>query len=233
MYKRVIVLTILIINLITTVNIKLVQAAPVGLDLARMANEVLIDIDNKEELDKIRLDYRNDSYDPLSGCNLRHSSNINHLEYITQKIQQIEDANKQQINISILSENEIQQLFQELNSKSHIPFGYPEDGCYARAQEMSLILDKKGVTTGKVFIEGDLRVDTTNSPKGYVEWWYHVAPIVFVKKNNKLVSTQALQYKVIDKQGVDAKYVQVYANIVTNKSYQLSGEIEKISSIKI
>lgn len=186
MNKRLILLKILIINLITTVNIELLQAAPVGLDLARMENQVLIDIDNKEQLGKIRHEYENDSYNPLTGCNLRDSSNINDLEYITQKVQQIEDANKKQINISILSESEIQQLFQELSSQSHIPFGYPEDGCYARAQEMSLILDKKGITTGKVFIEGDLRVDTTNSPKGYVEWWYHVAPIVFVNKDNKL-----------------------------------------------
>ncbi len=92
----------------------------------------------------------------------------------------IEDNNGVLIQISVLSEQRIQEYFNLMKSQPHIPFSYPEDGCYARAQEMSLILEQYGVVTGKVFLQGDLRVETNNSPKGYVEWWYHVAPIVLV-----------------------------------------------------
>lgn len=59
---------------------------------------------------------------------------------------------------------------------------YPDDGCYARAAlanrtlfEMFLPVPKK------VFAFGNLRVETENSPQGFVSWWYHVAPIIEVK----------------------------------------------------
>ncbi len=89
------------------------------------------------------------------------------------------------IDISMVSEDFAKELFDEMASQPHIPFAYPEDGCYARAHEMSRLLEEKGIITGKVFIEGSLRVETPNSPKGYVEWWYHVAPIIKVKKGEK------------------------------------------------
>ena len=83
-------------------------------------------------------------------------------------------------------------------------------------------IEKSDMNTESVWQYEQMDLHKTGQLKNYT-----------VKKNNKLVSTQALQYKVIDKQGVDAKYVQVYANIVTNKSYQLSGEIEKTVVSKI
>jgi hypothetical protein len=98
----------------------------------------------------------------------------------------VEDNNGEEIQISVLTEWEVQEYFNLMKSQSHIPFSYPEDGCYARAQEMSLLLEQYGVVTGKVFIEGDLRVETNNSPKGFVEWWYHVAPIVLVDTGEKV-----------------------------------------------
>jgi hypothetical protein len=87
--------------------------------------------------------------------------------------------------VSIVDLDVATNLFNKMASQEHIPFGYPEDGCYARAHEMSRLMEKEGVITGKVFIEGNLRVETSNSPKGYVEWWYHVAPIVVVKKGQE------------------------------------------------
>ncbi len=55
---------------------------------------------------------------------------------------------------------------------------YPDDGCFARA---SLAIQNLGLTTisvPKVFVFGSLKVNTTNHPRGYVTWWYHVVPIV-------------------------------------------------------
>lgn len=88
------------------------------------------------------------------------------------------------IDVSVISEEYAVELFKYL-AKQKIPFGYPEDGCYARAHRMSIFLDMKGITSGKVFIEGDLNVKTKNSPKGEVSWWFHVAPVVNVRKNGQ------------------------------------------------
>ena len=88
--------------------------------------------------------------------------------------------------ISLLTEEAAQKLFKEMAEQKHIPFCYPEDGCYARAHEMTRLMEKHGVIAGKVFLEGDLKVDTENSPKGYVEWWYHVAPLVAIKKEKTI-----------------------------------------------
>lgn len=97
----------------------------------------------------------------------------------------LSDYRGEDINVSLVSESLAQELFDKVAKKEHIPFGYPEDGCYARAHEMARILEKEGVITAKAFIEGDLRVETSNSPKGYVEWWYHVAPIIQVEVDGK------------------------------------------------
>lgn len=58
---------------------------------------------------------------------------------------------------------------------------YPDDGCYARAEMMNELLSGEGYERPyKIFIFGNLHATTENSPAGYVEWWYHVAPIVKV-----------------------------------------------------
>jgi hypothetical protein len=85
-----------------------------------------------------------------------------------------------EVAVSVISLDHATKLFKYLALQPHIPFRYPADGCYARAHEMSRLMEAAGVISAKVFIEGDLRVNTTNSPNGYVEWWYHVAPIVMV-----------------------------------------------------
>jgi hypothetical protein len=58
-------------------------------------------------------------------------------------------------------------------------FLYPDDGCYARADVMAHELEDLG-RPSKVFVFGNLHVDTDNSPAGFVSWWYHVAPLVVV-----------------------------------------------------
>lgn len=52
---------------------------------------------------------------------------------------------------------------------------YPDDGCYARAALAKKNLHNwKFAAVKKVFVFGNLRVDTANSPAGFVTWWYHV-----------------------------------------------------------
>ena len=89
--------------------------------------------------------------------------------------------------ISLLTPKQAEDIFREMAEQKNIPFCYPEDGCYARAHEMTRLMEKKGIISGKIFLEGDLKVETKNTPKGYVEWWFHVVPLVAVKKGDKIV----------------------------------------------
>ena len=58
-----------------------------------------------------------------------------------------------------------------------IPFLYPDEGCWARAQQMCNIFLSSGANPGKVWNYGDLHVKTRNNPKCKVSWVYHVAPV--------------------------------------------------------
>jgi hypothetical protein len=60
---------------------------------------------------------------------------------------------------------------------------FPDDGCYARAALANRNLFRWfHPVPNKVFVFGNLRVKTPNSPRGSVGWWYHVAPIIEVDK---------------------------------------------------
>jgi hypothetical protein len=65
-----------------------------------------------------------------------------------------------------------------------IPFLYPDDGCWGRAHEMARMVSAEGVAVRKVWLYGDLRVATKNSPACGVSWNYHVAPTLLVEDNN-------------------------------------------------
>lgn len=55
---------------------------------------------------------------------------------------------------------------------------YPDDGCFARASLAIQNLGLTAISVAKVYVFGNLKVNTTNHPRGYVTWWYHVVPIV-------------------------------------------------------
>lgn len=62
---------------------------------------------------------------------------------------------------------------------------YPDDGCWTRASAMAkdFFGPKDNLLNqlprpAKLFVFGNLCVNTDNSPNGAVEWWYHTAPIV-------------------------------------------------------
>jgi hypothetical protein len=69
--------------------------------------------------------------------------------------------------------------------KRRITWLFPDDGCWTRAA--AVIKDFFGPVNNitntlarpsKLFAFGDLCVNTKNSPRGFVSWWYHTAPIV-------------------------------------------------------
>lgn len=69
-----------------------------------------------------------------------------------------------------------------------IPWLYPDDGCYVRAELATEEIAKGELSHGgypvpkKLFVFGDLALKTENSPEGWVYWWYHVAPVVYIKQ---------------------------------------------------
>jgi hypothetical protein len=73
-------------------------------------------------------------------------------------------------------------------SPTPIPYRYPKDGCFARAQVMATLLKQAGYTVDKqwAICAGGLTAKTPHGgdQPGYGEplqvgWWYHVAPIVY------------------------------------------------------
>lgn len=58
---------------------------------------------------------------------------------------------------------------------------YPDDGCFARAAlAVRNLFQWSNPAPSKIFVFGDLVVNTKNSSSGQVSWWYHVAPLVEV-----------------------------------------------------
>ena len=66
-----------------------------------------------------------------------------------------------------------------------IPFMYPDDGCWGRAHEMCRLMVTMGEKPEKVWIEAVgplLKANTRNHPQCFVEWFWHVAPTLCVRR---------------------------------------------------
>lgn len=63
-----------------------------------------------------------------------------------------------------------------------IPFLYPDDGCWARAHEMARLMIAMGLLPRKVWIQGWLHTPTRNNPNCFVNWGWHVAPTLCVRR---------------------------------------------------
>lgn len=83
------------------------------------------------------------------------------------------------LDISKVSLDEIQQIFNLLKSKRYIPFDYKKMGCEARAHEMVRIMDKMCLSSAKAFLIGDISL-------GGISWVHHVAPILYVQNKDQI-----------------------------------------------
>lgn len=63
-----------------------------------------------------------------------------------------------------------------------IPFKYPDDGCWGRAHEMCRLMIAAGASPRKVWIDGSLHTPTKNHPNCFVNWGWHVAPTLCVRR---------------------------------------------------
>jgi hypothetical protein len=86
----------------------------------------------------------------------------------------------------VLSWTQARIVFKLMALQSDISFGFPTDGCYARAHLMVRRLQALGFHPFKVwsFANGErLFCRTRSNPRGYVEWAYHVAPTLLVRSS--------------------------------------------------
>lgn len=65
-----------------------------------------------------------------------------------------------------------------------IPFLYPDDGCWGRAHEMCRLMSAMGLAPRKVWIQGALHTLTRNNPNCFVNWGWHVAPTLCVRRSS-------------------------------------------------
>lgn len=91
-------------------------------------------------------------------------------------------SNKQNVTLSVLTEEKAQEVFNKLASRSDIPFNYAKDGCFARAHKMAMLMDDEKIISGKVFLQGKFYAQSKSGP---VFWTYHVTPVVLVNMNGK------------------------------------------------
>jgi hypothetical protein len=126
------------------------------------------------------IDYKN-------GCSNCTSSSLNYIKTIL-----ISKDNNQKIELSVLSEEEATLAFNEIIKRKDIPFDF-FDGCFAKAHKIGVILEERGIISGKAFIEGEFPVVLSLDAKQYFDmidnpkWSYHVAPVVMVKKGSEII----------------------------------------------
>lgn len=120
------------------------------------------------------------------------------------EVTSLKDFSGAKISVSVLSEEEARQVYAKILKWDHIPFKYGDDGCDARAFEIGHLLEKKeSILVGKIFIEGEIWVESPNISTGEVGWWMHVAPFVVVrkgKKNTVMVIDPTLFDKLVSKE---------------------------------
>ena len=105
-----------------------------------------------------------------------------------QEVEQDSIAESRTSRVATLSQRQAEALFDKMSGQRDIAFAFPADGCYARAHLMAERIQRLGVQPGKVWSfarpGAKLYVRTTNHPRGYVTWKYHVAPTVKVRRDD-------------------------------------------------
>ncbi|WP_366943353.1 protein-glutamine glutaminase family protein [Nevskia sp.] len=102
-----------------------------------------------------------------------------------------------------LSPEQAQAWFDHFKADSTIPWNYPNDCCYTRAEVMARQLRAAKVPVGKQWNYappgGALTVPTPNDPSGQVQWGYHVAPTVPVRGANGVVRSMVIDPSISDR----------------------------------
>jgi hypothetical protein len=85
-------------------------------------------------------------------------------------------------------------------AQSPVPYHYPVDGCYSRAQSMATVMTQAGIASERVFatstvpgspltVGSQFSADQPGGAPPVTRWFYHVAPIVRVNTGSAVVET--------------------------------------------
>ncbi len=99
--------------------------------------------------------------------------------------------------VSVLTIEEANELFEEFSRIKYLHFKYLHDGCFSRAHELALIAKEHGIEMGKVFLSSSsdraqlfpknwINNPQAPVPSGFMGWHYHVVPYVLVEENGEL-----------------------------------------------
>lgn len=130
----------------------------------------------------------------MSNQSILESRTFNDLEAsITGAIVKIKGVPEK---LSILSMDDARFVFEVLYERTKVPFIFTNDGCYARAHHMAIIMDALGVSSGKIFLSADKHINkrslkTIVDGKEY-EWSWHVAPFIVVRQEDGQLSPMVL-----------------------------------------
>lgn len=114
---------------------------------------------------------------------------ISVISFAGDHIELTSEFTQEKFKVSVLSLEEAEELFEYLSTRSMIPFDIKWDGCYARAYLMNTAANLKNINLAKIIVEvvdrekGVMKVPSEDG-KWVLRWYYHVAPIVFVKNQN-------------------------------------------------
>lgn len=173
------------INLAVVLSLTFISHALFGLSAKRMPRETFEDalkrsfyedylIQNKNQIEKKPII----SFEQYTKLRTQHEKNDN---TVIDNQKPIENLDFSQV--TEVSEDELMQIFTYVrdsrflnvdNRDRRLSWLYPDDGCFARASMAQYLRQKSMPLPSKIFIFGDLEVETPNSPSGFVKWWYHV-----------------------------------------------------------
>ncbi len=153
------------------------MASRIWIFVAIIAFSVVGHANNKSEVIKKRVQEFIASIAPCEKCKnpLTREAGEQPLGQTT-----IKDLHGDDIPMTVMNDEYVLKLFQEMTVQRKIPFGYPEDGCYARAHEMAYQFDQMDIHSGKVFATGVFRIENSKAKNGVITWGFHVAPFVLV-----------------------------------------------------
>jgi hypothetical protein len=124
----------------------------------------------------------------------------------------------------------IKSYFDSIANFSAIEFNFPQGGCQQRAQIMSMLLSKKfNIEHARVWIFAPIDLDPDDkrtlfitdknglSPNNTIQWNYHVAPVVLVKKGTG-VDTLVIDPSIDKTQPISlSKWLQAIGNSQISK----------------
>lgn len=107
-------------------------------------------------------------------------------QYVELGVRFKEKAEYQGLELSVLTPEQAQLIYEQMNQLKYIPKKYMEDGCYARAHEVALIAEQNGLSFGKAFLVSKKGLlypegDDSGYHKSFQGWRYHTAAMALVR----------------------------------------------------